>query len=132
MCSDNGCCFPSNVTCICDPGWTGSSCEYWTGPPFLPFSLPFILTASLGTYDSRFVTVDPLADQFPNGWGNGYALYLQNNAKIDHGLSLTISNASCPSGKKMEGEGEMRLKEMEERERIDGRGKREYNGSSQV
>ena len=103
VCSNNGCCFPSNVTCICNPGWTGSSCEYWTGHPphlFISFSL-FLsnLNIFLGTYNTTFITVDPSSDQFPNGWGNSYSFYMQNNAKIDHGLTLTISNLSCPSGK---------------------------------
>jgi beta-glucanase (GH16 family) len=84
-CSNHGCCDPNKLVCICDAGWSGSSCEQWTGS----FANSFVTTN---------IQYTPATDVKVNGWGNGFTFYSDNNVEINNGLTLTLSTNNCPSG----------------------------------
>lgn len=82
-CSGHGCCSPSTLLCTCNNGWAGSNCEYYVG-------------SFVDNFVSTNVQYTPATDVAVNGWGNGVTLYLATNTAINNGLTLTLTNASCP------------------------------------
>eukprot|EP00026_Physarum_polycephalum_P002652 Phypoly_transcript_02660.p1 GENE.Phypoly_transcript_02660~~Phypoly_transcript_02660.p1 ORF type:complete len:843 (+),score=92.89 Phypoly_transcript_02660:142-2670(+) len=84
-CSGNGCCDPNTILCVCNAGWSGSSCEQWTG-----------------SFDDKFVSTNiqytPATDVKINGWGNGFTFYSDTNVAINRGLTITLTNHNCPAG----------------------------------
>src|SRR5271163_2216357 len=54
----------------------------------------------IGTFVDAFISTNvqytPITDIEVNGWDNGEAMYDADNAVINDGLTLTITNSGCP------------------------------------
>jgi len=55
----------------------------------------------IGTFLDQFASTNvqytPATDVKVNGWGDGYTFFSDTNVAISSGLTLTLTDANCPS-----------------------------------